>query len=262
MAEFITFDRLLWAAGIFLNAGLVVLLVYRKNYRVFPFVFGYALLNVVQAFVLIEFYRIWGFRSSTAKELAWGTQGLVTLARAVAVAEICHRILAKYSGIWQLAWRLLLTAGSVISLYALAVARGNWAFGILNMDRGLELAIATVIVLLFLFVRYYDVEVEAAVRTLAIGFFLFSCFRVLDDTIFENWLHRYTELWNRLGLLAFLASLFLWSWALRRTQSRITYQPEMLPEGVYQTLAPQINYRLKALNEELGQFWYARRNRT
>lgn len=262
MAEFVTFDRLLWGISIFLNAGLLAFLVYRKNYRGFPFLTGYAVLNLVQGFALIEVYRIWGFRSAAALRLAWGSQGLVTLARAVAVAEICHRILAKYSGIWQLARRLLIATGAAILLYALAVAGSNLAFGILNMDRGLELAIATVIVLLFLFVRYYELDVEASVRTMAIGFFLYSCFRVLDDTIFENWLHQYAQLWNRLGSLAFLASLLLWNWALRRTQLKITHAPEMLPDGFYHVLAPEINYRLKTLNEQLGQLWYARRNRT
>lgn len=262
MAEFVTFDRLLWGISIFLNAGLLALLVYRKNYRGFPFLTGYAVLNLVQGFALIEVYRIWGFRSAAALRLAWGSQGLVTLARAVAVAEICHRILAKYSGIWQLARRLLIATATAISLYAFALAGNNLASGILNMDRGLELAIATVIVLLFLFVRYYELDVEASVRTMAIGFFLFSCFRVLDDTIFENWLHQYAQLWNRLGMLAFLASLLLWNWAVRRTQPGITEEPEMLPDSVYHALAPEINYRLKTLNEQLGQLWYARRNRT
>jgi hypothetical protein len=187
---------------------------------------------------------------------------LVTFARALAVAEICHRILAKYSGIWQLAWRLLLATGTAISLITLSVARANLGFAILNMDRGLELAMATVIVLLFLFARHYEVEVEETVRTLAIGFFLFSCFRVLDDTIFENLLHRYADLWNRLGLLAFLASVMLWSWALRRTQPRTGDEPAMLSPSLYQRMTPEINSRLKALNEQLEQFWYARRNRT
>jgi hypothetical protein len=262
MAEFITFDRLLWGAGILLNAGLVVLLLYRKNHRAFPFLFGYALLNLVQGIAFLVLYQIWGFRSVTAKELAWGTQGLVTFARALAVAEICHRILAKYSGIWQLAWRLLLATGTAISLIALSVARANLGFAILNMDRGLELAMATVIVLLFLFARHYEVDVEETVRTLAIGFFLFSCFRVLDDTIFENLLHPYAELWNRLGLLAFLASVMLWNWALRRTQPRTGDEPAMLSPSLYQRMTPEINSRLKALNEQLEQFWYARRNRT
>jgi hypothetical protein len=262
MAEFITFDRLLVGAGIFLNVGLVVLLLYRKNFRVFPFLFSYALLNLVQGFAIIEFYRIWGFESAMTLKLAWGTQGLVTFARALAVAEICHRILAKYSGIWRLAWRLLLVTGTAISLYAVAAARGNWKSGIWNMDRALELAMATVIVLLFLFARYYEVDVEATVRTLAIGFFLFSCFRVLGDTIFKRWLYRYTDVWNRLGMLAFLASLMLWCWALRRTQPITGEEPAMLSPSLYQRMAPEINSRLKTLNENLGRLWYTRRNRT
>jgi hypothetical protein len=262
MAEFITFDRLLWGGGILLNAGLVVLLLYRKNYRVFPFIFSYALLNLIQGFAIIEIYRIWGFGSVTAKNLAWWTQGLVTFARAMAVAEICYRILAKYSGIWQLAWRLLVAAATAIVLYALLVARANWASGILNMDRGLELAMATVIVLLFLFAQYYEVDVEAAVLTLAMGFFLFSCFRVLDDTIFEHWFLGYRELWNRLGLLAFLASLMLWNWALRRTLPMTGEEPAMLSPSLYQRMTPEINSRLKTLNENLRKFWYTRRKRT
>jgi hypothetical protein len=56
----------------------------------------------------------------------------------------------------------------------------------MNLDRGLELAMATVIVLLFVFARYYEVGVEPAVRTMAIGFLLYSCFRVLNDTILEG----------------------------------------------------------------------------
>ena len=262
MAEFITFDRLLWGVSFLVNAGLVVLLLYRRNQGAFPCFFVYAVLNLLQGIFLLELYRVSGFRTATSMKVAWSTQGLMALARAVAVAEICHRILSKYSGIWQLAWRLLAAAAAAIVLYALAVARGNLAYGILNMDRGLELAIATAIVLLFLFVRYYEVHVESTVLTLAIGFFLFSCFRVLDDTIFENWLLHYREFWNRLGSLAFLASLILWNWALRRTQPRVASEPEMLPEGLYQTLAPEINYRLKTLNENLGHLWYARRNRT
>lgn len=262
MAENFSFDRLLLGITFFLNIALVILLLYRKNQRVFPFFFIYNLLNFLHGVAVIESYRIWGFRSGAAMRIAWGTQGLVTFARAVAVAEICRRILSRYSGIWQLAWRLLIATATTISLYAVAVARGNWALGILNMDRGLELAIATVIVLLFLFARYYEVEVEAAVRTLAIGFFLYSCFRVLNDTILEHWLHRYAQFWNRLEMLAFLASLLLWSWAVRRTQPKVTFEPEMLPEGLYHTLAPEINYRLKTLNEQLGQLWIARRNRT
>jgi len=190
MAEILTFERVLWGLVVFLNAGLVFLLLYRKNHRVFPFFFAYALLNFLQSVIVFEVYRIWGFSSSVSIRIAWSTHGLVAIVRGVAVAEICHRILAKFRGIWGLAWRLLFAAAAFISFYAWAVSRGSWPFAILNLDRGLELAMATVIVLLFVFARYYEVGVEPAVRTVAIGFLLYSCFRVLNDTVLEGCLRR------------------------------------------------------------------------
>jgi hypothetical protein len=255
MAEVLTFDRILWGVTFFVNTGLVVLLGYRKNWRIFPFFFLYALLNFFQGIVLLETYRIWGFRSAASMRVAWTAQGLVTLARAAAVAEICHRILARFRGIWGLAWRILAAAAALMSLYSWAVSRGSWQFAILNLDRGLELVMASVIVLLFVFARYYEVVVEPAARTLAIGFFLYSCFRVLNDTVLEGWLHRYTTLWNLLGALAFLASMLLWSWVFSRTLPGTAFEPELLPENLYRRVVPEINTRLDALNKQLGHFW-------
>jgi len=55
------------------------------------------------------------------------------------------------------------------------VARPRWQAAILNSDRGVELAIAGVIVMVFLFAQHYEIEVAPADRYLAIGFLLFSC---------------------------------------------------------------------------------------
>jgi hypothetical protein len=261
MNEIVVYEKVLWGLTIALLAGLVVLLLYRKNHRRFPFFFAYTLFTVLQNLVLFESYRIWSFNSPITKQVTWGTQGVVIIARALAVAEICHRILGKYRGVWILARRLLaVTAGGVL-LYSWAVARGSWQFAVLNADRGVELAIASAIVILFLFARYYGVAVESAVHTLAVGFFLYSCFFVVNDTILERWMHDYSTLWNLLGTLAFLASMLLWGWGLRKPQLEAALQPEMLSDGTYGAVAPEINGRLRALNNQLGQLWSVDRKR-
>lgn len=262
MAEILTFERVLWGFTVFLKAVLVVLLLYRKNHRAFPFFFVYALLNSLQSAALFESYRIWGFGSATSMRIAWSTQGLVTLARSLAVAEICHRILARFRGIWGLAWRLLAVTAMFVSLYSWGASRGRWEFAILNLDRALELVIASVIVVLFLFARWYGVTVSADVRLLSIGFFLYSCFRILNDTILERWLNRYAPLWNLLDVVAFLLSLLLWKWALRQMQQRTSLEPELLPGNLYRSLSPEINARLKTLNEQLNHFGYAEGKKT
>lgn len=262
MAEIHTLERVLWGFTVFLKAALVILLLYRKNHRAFPFFFVYALLNFLQSAALFESYRLWGFRSAVSFEIAWGTQSVVIVARALAVVEICRRVLAKYPGIWALGWRIFLAMATLVLVYSWAVGRHSWQLVRVTADRSLELAVAAAVLALLLFIRYYGVAIEPAARLLAIGFFLCSFFRALNDAILERWLTHYTTLWNLLGTVSFLASLLLWSWGLRQTQPLATAGPELLSESFYRTIAPEINFRLKALNEQLSRFWHVAGKRT
>lgn len=252
----LTFDHVLLSITFLLNAGLVVLLLSRKNHKVFPFFFCYVLLNVIQGIALFAAYRVWGFTSLPSILVAWGSQFLVLVARALAVSEICHRVLAKYQGVWKHARLLLLVGAGVIAALAWGFSQGNWRSAILSFDRGLELAMASTIVLLFVFAKYYEVHLEPAVRTLATGFFLFSGFQVLNNTVAERWFIHSTVLWNLLGTLTFLASLLLWNWALRLRFQHSTRVPKLLPGDHYRAMSPAINARLKSLNERLGRFWH------
>ena len=254
--------RLIWGITAFLDGGLLVLLLYRKNYRVFPAFFVYILFDFLQCLVLFTSYRIWGFDSSISSQIGWGTQGVVMTARAVAVAQICQRVLTKYRGVWALAKRLLILTAVVVLLYSWAIARGGWQFAVLNGHRGIELAVASVIVILLLFTRYYGIFVQPAIRVLTIGFFLYSSFYVLNDTILERWMYDYSKGWNLLGASAFLASVLLWIWGLRERQPERTLEPAMLSDGIYHAVAPEINDRLRALNDHLGRFWKVERKQS
>lgn len=262
MLEIGTFEHALWGSSLFTKLLLVFLLMYRRSYRILPFFSLYVLLNFLQSIGLYEVYRVWGFGSAVALPIAWGTQGLVTVTRFLAVAEVCQSILANYRGIWRLAGRLLVGVGALAALCAWLLSRGSWQFAILNLDRGLELVMASVIVLLFLFAKHYEVVADPAIRMLGMGFFLYSSFRVLDDSFLERWLHHYASLWNLLDVLTFLASLLLWMWALRLKQERAVLEPELLPESHYRELSPAINARLKALNEQLSHFWHTEGEKT
>ena len=262
MAQALTWTNIFWEITFSLNVGLVLLLWYRKNHRVLPFFFLYLLLNLVHGVATLASYRIWGFDSFVSFGVAWGGESLVIVARGLAVAEICWFVLAKYRGIWALGWRLFLAAGFVVLAYALAVGGHSWKLATLTAHRGLELAMAIAVLSLLAFTHYYQVMVEPAARFLAIGFFLYSSFQVLNDTVLERWLTSYSALWNVLGTLSFLASLLLWTWALRLTLSYTTLAPELLPEDHYRSLSPAINARLKSLNERLGAFWGAEGEKT
>ncbi len=211
-------------------AVLLVLLVVRRNYRACPAFFVYILVNFVLGFLVFFIYRRWAFISVTAWRIGWGLQGIVICARALAVAELCRLLLARYRGIWALAWRLLLACAALVLLNSVIAASHSWTLAVPTADRGLELSIATVIVVLLLFARYYQLEASPLARSLAIGFCLYSCFSVLNDTILERLLYHYYLLWNLVGMLAFLLSLLVWTWAFRHTVSQAPFGPALLCE--------------------------------
>lgn len=250
-------QQALWALNSAGEVFLLTLLVVRKNYRSYPAFSFYVFVDLTMGATALLSYRIWGFDSATAYRIAWGTHGMVLFARALAVAEVCRHVLSRYRGVWALTWRILLLCSALVLSYSILAARHDWRLALPSADRGLELSIATVIVVLLLFARYYDVKGELVVRSLAIGFCLYSCFAVLNNTLLERLLYDYSVFWNMLGMFTFLASLSLWTWALRKPQ----FQPEpgeiLLPRGVYQSLTPEINLRLRLLNEQLSRFWPA-----
>jgi hypothetical protein len=255
------FQQVLWAVNSVVAVALLVLLVVRKNYRAYPAFSFYILFNLTLGITMYVIYRRWGFVSRVSWFFAWGLQAVAIGARAIAVVEVCRHFLSRYRGIWAFAKRVLLGCAVLVSLYSGLAARHRWELAIPSADRGLELSIAAVIVILFLFARYYEVQPESTDRSLAIGFFLYSCFFALNDTILERYLHDYARLWNILATLAFLASLVLWSWALRRTRTATATEQSLLPIDVYQSFTPQINLRLRALNDQLGKIWKPEANR-
>ena len=262
MSETAAFEQVLWGFSFCFNLALVFLLYYRKNYRVYPCFLLYALVNLFQSVVIFASRKLWGYESAAMFKIGWGTQGLVIIARALSVAEVCRHVLAKYRGIWGLGWRLSLAVAALVLGYSWAVGAHRWQLFVVTADRSIELAIAAAIVVLLVFARYYQVVIEPAARFLAIGFFLYSCFQVLNDTILERWLQRYADFWNLLGTITFMASVLLWGWALRAVQQEATSPLELLTGDQYRLLSPAINARLKALDEQLGRFCRAEGEKT
>jgi hypothetical protein len=248
-------QQILWSVNIAVGIILLALLIARENYRAYPAFTGYLLVNLAQAWIFyIAIHRL-GFSPRAMWALGSSSQAVVRVARALAVAEICRHMLDRYKGVWALAWRVLCASAVIVLLYSSLAARHGWKYAVPALDRSLELSIATVVVILLLFVRYYGVLAASADRSLAVGFCLYSCVSAVNLTLLIQYLYDYADLWNSFGMLAFLASLLLWTWALRHPQAVIRRRESLLVPGIYESLAPQINLRLRSLNEQLSQFW-------
>jgi hypothetical protein len=249
------FAKWLWASTAAVQIFLLGLLVFRRNVNSFPAFSVYIFMTLAQSGLLFVAIKGWGFSSSTSWRVGWATQCVVLGARAFAVGELCRHVLGRFRGIWVLARWILLLCGASVLIYGLIAANHQWQLVLDTVELGLELATAAVIVVLLLFARYYDIAVDPVLRLLAIGLCGYSCVSVLNDTILERWLLQYVSLWNAFGMLAFLSCLLLWSWAFRKSVPELAAAPVFLDASIYRNLVPEVNWRLRSLDEELMQLW-------
>ena len=250
-----TLENRLWLLTEASAVALILVLIVSKNYRQHKLFTLYIAGTLVQNAILISIYRRWGFSAPISIRIAWSTQFTAIFLRSMAILELCRFAMRRYPGIWRLTWQTLLACASLSLLISLLLAGLRIDFLLLYVDRGLELSIAAAIVILFVFIRFYQVDPGSVVRSIAVGFCLYSLFFVLNDTILERRLAQYSSLWNLLGTLTFLSSLFVWIYALRVPQPEVSSEQVLLPATAYAAVIPQVNDELRLMSRALDQIW-------
>lgn len=263
MASINQVATLFWILNTILELLLLVLIFYRKSARILPFFTVYVALVLLQGGLVYLIYLQWDYGSVMAFRLSWGLQFAVTCARALSIAEVSRLILKRFRGIWGLAWRLLLGASILVVIVAAMSAAPKWDSVVLSLDRAVELGSAVVIVGLLVFARVYRVPRLPLPRVIALGFCLYSCFVVVNDTLLAKYLDSYADVWSIFRGACYFASLGLWLTALWSEKPAKEEQPRplMLPAAIYGTVAPQVNARLATLNHSLSQLWKAEADR-
>jgi hypothetical protein len=264
MTGLLTLRNLLWLITTSAEILLLFFLLRRKLQNTHTAFLVYILSTIMQSALAVFIYSHWGLESAMASTVIWLSQGVVICLRFGAVFEMARRILGAYTGLWLLAKRLLGIIGLGVVGYSMLVAKKQLYLLVLNLDRGLELGIAAFVVSLLLFARFYLLPVPPLDRALAIGFCMYSCFYVINDTLFEKLLNSYLGLWGYLDVLTFLASLLIWSHAVL-TYSRVALAPSSagaIPRAPYTALSPELNIRLKQLNKQLSQLLHAEKQRS
>jgi hypothetical protein len=254
MAELGKFELWAWGLCFALQAGVLALLLVRGSAARFPAFTLYLAGSLAQNVAQFAFYRSWGFSSLHAGEAAWSMQGVVILLRGLAVLEVCQHVFGRYRGIWALIWRTMVIVVGLTGILAMAVGNQNLEYRILHADRAVGLMLALAIVFLLLFARYYQVQSKEPTRSIALGFFLYSCFVVLNDTVLERLLQAYAPMWIFLGTISFIGSVLVWGWALRQSYTETADAPDMLPDAIYKAMSPDVNRRLSILNDRLSHF--------
>jgi hypothetical protein len=255
MVEPLQLQTAAWALTTALELSLFVQVLRRKLGRLYPFFFAYLLSILLQSAGSAALYGHPDIDKLTFWKIAWGMQGLVVTMRALTLVELSRKVLSPYIGIWTLARRLLLGVAAAVIACDLLLSKGHLQWLVMNGVRGLELAMAAVIVTMLLFARYYRIPVSPLQRALAVGLCLYSIFYVVNYSILEKVLRQYALLWNFLGLFAFIASLLVWIAAVGRfTAVEEVTVPQTISAEVYGMISSEVNARLILLNRQLIQF--------
>ncbi len=255
MTALLTLRNLFWLVSTGAEVILLWQLLRRKLQTSHQAFFIYILGAFAQSCLAAFIYIHWGYDTALASNVIWASQGVVICLRFAAVFEIASRVLSDYQGLRSFANRLLGAIGLCALAYSLVVAKKHLAVLVLSLDRGLELAMAAFIVFLLLFARNYMLPVRALDRALAIGFALYSCVYVVNDSMFEKLRNSYLGFWGYLDVLTFLASLLIWIAAVwtHSEEAVVIGGATKIPRNVYSSISPELNMRLKHLNKQLLQ---------
>ena len=249
----------LWVISIVAQLGVFGFLMSRRHFRRLPYFTTYMALNLCQAYYLLAVYFHFGFGRGKVSSLAWVSQASTLVLSALATTEILRLVLSPFRGIWALAWRLLAATSAIVVAYAAIHTWGDMNWAVLEADRGYHLTIAILIVACLLLVHHYSIPIHPIYKALLGGFCFYSCMVVLVNTILQAILFRrfpqFEPIWQTATLLSFVGVLLVWAVALRKPFPASDERPVVLSASVYQQISPEINARLRLLNEQLGQFW-------
>jgi hypothetical protein len=235
---------------------LAVLVLRRRGFRALPFFTFYALLDTFRAVLLWMVYRRVGFNSLPAFYIAWSTQAILLLARAAVCIELCRKTLRKRHELFRTMVRdlLVVVAAGVILYTAFDSFRKIFLTqsSALAIERGLTLAIALALLVLFGVAIRYDVAINRALFLIATGLCFHSLVLTVNDT-FLDWLRGNFPWWNDFRLVAYHVALSLWIWAVLTRDFEFDDQPVPTVPTCYAERAEAVSQRLRSLEKDLEE---------
>lgn len=239
-----------------LEALLLFSLLRRKLQRIHPAFCAYVTVVLCQGLLGALANSFWGVRSKQAWLVYWIAQIVVISARWLAIMEIARKVFSEYRGIQPMVKHMLIAAGVSAIVYSFAFSQYRWTLVVLNADRAIELFIATFVVCMVAFARYYRLPILNLERQLAMGFCLYSCTWVINDSIVENKPKALWDLFYYVNTIAYLATLLLWIGAVRAAvEARSARKDIQLSPQMRGQLFRQLNSRLNLLNHRLDQLF-------
>jgi hypothetical protein len=126
---------------------------------------------------------------------------------------------------------------------------------VLSGERGLEFAVVVIILIGLAFCRYYQIRIERPVPLLLLGLGLYSAIQIVNNGLLEVWRSNYFARWNDIRGATFELATVLWCVSLWKPLPAAQSAPALLEANVYLQASPEMNDRLRELNQKLQEMW-------
>jgi hypothetical protein len=248
------FQSFLWIVGTALKLVLCALVFARGLHRRLPLFGLYVSLVVVDDVALRWTYHHFGYTSDAARLEYWSSLGVVLVARALAVAELCWRGLRNSPAVWLIARRVLAFLAFTMLVYAVIEAAKNSSPVItflLTVERSLDFGIAVILVALLRLGLRYEVWVGRIERQVLLGFSVFSTFQIVNNTFMKQWMMKYFSWWVSASVVSFEVAMLIWIAPLLRPLPPMKPPPTLFSEEESVSMLRQILERMRRIAEEM-----------
>jgi hypothetical protein len=246
----------LWSVTISLDVILVVLVVRRRVVHSLPFFALFVVISTLRSLVLWATYRWLGFASLPSQDIVWSTQVVLLVGRAAVCAELCWSVLRRSTGLWSVARGVLVAIGVAIAAYAVldsfrSIFRLYYLF--VAAERGLELAVAVVLLSLLLIANRYKVPLQRTHFLLLAGLCFYSLVQTINNAAFYYGLANYFAWWNSFRMVSFQLTQLVWILAFATPESDADDKPLQMVPNMYEEHAEEVSRKLRDLEEDLEE---------
>ncbi len=243
-----------WAAGTVLELLCLIWIWRRSLHRQLPWFTVYLGLVLTADLAAWWLWHRAGYTDPLVFYIHWSFEALLLVARALVIAEICRDTLAAYAGIWNLSRLFLLATAIALVLIAVGNAWGSRdalpAF-IYAAQHGLEIAAVGIILVLLAVCHYYRVPVRRVTLWIAYGIGFYASVQIALLAALQVWGNEAIPAFSSIRAASYLFALGAWLTAAVRARTEHVPGPVLLPSGIYEQTAPQVNEQLQKLNARL-----------
>jgi hypothetical protein len=249
-----------WLVASCLEVALLGLIVFRKSSRQVLFI------SVYFVFLLCrDVWWLWASRSvpniSRQSHHAyyisyWISEFVLSLLRLATCVQIWWLSVRAYAVIWKVSLRILVffSAGLFLWCVLSAYHYREWLVQVCYIGiQRFEFMQAILLITIMALAAYYNIEFRPGFRILLAGLCMYSLVQCIVATISsQNPVLTYPW-FNVSRQIAFWGTLGTWFYALLKFSPVSQPLPSAVSSEAYQQFAPQVNYRLRELNDRLAE---------